>query len=45
VLVEALTFPRSRLTRGAAGEELVRHRYSWHAVAEQVAGVYDALGT
>ena len=45
VLVEALTFPRSRLARGAAGEELVRHRYSWHAVAERVAEVYDALGT
>ncbi len=45
VLVEALAFPRSRLARGAAGEELVRHRYSWHAVAERVAEVYYALGT
>ena len=45
VLVEALTFPRSRLARGAAGEELVRLQYSWPAVAERVAEVYDALGT
>lgn len=45
VLVEALTFPRARSARGAAGRRLVRDRHSWHAVAERVAAVYDAVGT
>ena len=43
VLDEALTFPQSRLARAEAGHALVRDRFSWRAVAQRVAAVYDAV--
>jgi glycosyltransferase involved in cell wall biosynthesis len=43
VLVNALTSPIDRLTRADAAHALVRRSYSWHAVANQVASVYEAV--
>jgi glycosyltransferase involved in cell wall biosynthesis len=44
VLVEAVTFPRERQARAKAGQALVQRGYSWEAVAEKVADVYDQVG-
>jgi glycosyltransferase involved in cell wall biosynthesis len=43
VLVEAVTFPRERQTRAKAAQALVQRGYSWQAVAEKVANVYDQV--
>jgi glycosyltransferase involved in cell wall biosynthesis len=45
VLLKALTCPAGRLARADAAHALVRRGYSWHAVADRVAGVYDAVRT
>jgi glycosyltransferase involved in cell wall biosynthesis len=45
VLVNALTCPADRLARADAAQALVRRSYSWHAIAERVAGVYEAMLT
>lgn len=41
-LVHAVNCPAERLRRGARGAEVARERYSWPALAEDVAAVYDA---
>ena len=42
-LVEALTRPAVRRERATRGEAFVRARYSWAAIAEQVAAVYERV--
>jgi glycosyltransferase involved in cell wall biosynthesis len=41
-LVEAVNDPDERRRRGAAASEDARAKYSWPALAERVAGVYEA---
>jgi glycosyltransferase involved in cell wall biosynthesis len=41
-LVEAVNRPRERARRGARAAEDARARFSWPALAREVAGVYDA---
>jgi glycosyltransferase involved in cell wall biosynthesis len=41
-LVHAVNCPAERRRRGARGSEIARERYSWPALAEDVASVYDA---
>jgi D-inositol-3-phosphate glycosyltransferase len=43
VLITALTCPAERLARGDAAYALARRGYSWQAIADTVAGVYEAL--
>jgi glycosyltransferase involved in cell wall biosynthesis len=43
VLVTALTRPNERRARADAAHALVRRGYSWQAVADKVAGVYEAV--
>jgi D-inositol-3-phosphate glycosyltransferase len=43
VITTALTCPTERLARADAACALVRRRYSWQAVADKVAGVYEAV--
>ena len=43
VLINALTSPAERQARSEAAQALVRRSYSWHAVADQVASVYEAV--
>jgi D-inositol-3-phosphate glycosyltransferase len=43
VLVNALTCPTERLARADAAHALVRPGYSWQAIADKVAGVYEAV--
>jgi D-inositol-3-phosphate glycosyltransferase len=43
VLVTALTCPNERRARADAAHALVRHGYSWQAIADKVAGVYEAV--
>jgi glycosyltransferase involved in cell wall biosynthesis len=43
VLVNALTCPTERLARADAAHALVRRGYSWRAIADNVAGVYEAV--
>jgi glycosyltransferase involved in cell wall biosynthesis len=43
VLVTALAYPDERRTRADAAHALVRRGYSWQAVADKVAGVYEAV--
>jgi glycosyltransferase involved in cell wall biosynthesis len=43
VLVEALTDPQARQTRGAAGMTVARQRFSWRQVAAAVDDVYSAV--
>jgi glycosyltransferase involved in cell wall biosynthesis len=42
-LVHAVNCPAERRRRGLAGAEVARERYSWPALAVEVAGVYDAV--
>jgi glycosyltransferase involved in cell wall biosynthesis len=44
-LVEAMRNEDERVIRGAAGEELVRARYTWPAVAKQLKALYCRLQT
>jgi glycosyltransferase involved in cell wall biosynthesis len=41
-MVEAVNRPVERRRRGARAAEDARERFSWPALAEEVAGVYDA---
>jgi glycosyltransferase involved in cell wall biosynthesis len=41
-LVHAVNCPVERRRRGERGTEVARERYSWPALAEEVAGVYEA---
>jgi glycosyltransferase involved in cell wall biosynthesis len=41
-LVHAVNCPTERRRRGARAAEVARERYSWPALAEEVAAVYDA---
>ena len=41
-LVHAVNCPAERRRRGARGAEVARERYSWPALAGEVAAVYDA---
>jgi glycosyltransferase involved in cell wall biosynthesis len=41
-LVEAVNEPEERRRRGVRAAELAREKYSWPALAAQVAGVYAA---
>jgi glycosyltransferase involved in cell wall biosynthesis len=41
-LVHAVNCPAERRRRGERGAEIARERYSWPALALEVAGVYDA---
>ena len=41
-LVHAVNCPAERTRRGARGAEVAREHYSWPALAEEVAAVYDA---
>ncbi|HET9302426.1 MAG TPA: glycosyltransferase family 4 protein [Propionibacteriaceae bacterium] len=43
VLIAALTCPTERLARADAAQALVRRGYSWQAIADRVAGVYEAV--
>ena len=43
VLVTALTCPNERRARADAAHALVRGGYSWQAVADKVADVYQAV--
>jgi glycosyltransferase involved in cell wall biosynthesis len=43
VLMTALSCPAERLQRADAAQILVQRGYSWQAVADKVAGVYEAL--
>jgi glycosyltransferase involved in cell wall biosynthesis len=43
VLIDALTCPSERQARAVAAHALVRRGYSWHAIADKVAGVYEAV--
>jgi len=43
VLTTALTCPTERLARAEAARALVRRRYSWQAVADKVADVYEEV--
>jgi glycosyltransferase involved in cell wall biosynthesis len=43
VLINALTCPTERLARADAAHALVRPGYSWQAIADKVAGVYEAV--
>jgi D-inositol-3-phosphate glycosyltransferase len=43
VLITALTCPAERFERADAAQAVVRRGYSWQAVAEKVADVYEAL--
>jgi glycosyltransferase involved in cell wall biosynthesis len=43
VLINALTCPTERLARADAAHALVRPGYSWRAIADKVAGVYEAV--
>jgi glycosyltransferase involved in cell wall biosynthesis len=43
VLVTALTCPTARRARADAAHALVRRGYSWQAVADKVAGVYETV--
>jgi D-inositol-3-phosphate glycosyltransferase len=43
VLINALTYPAERLSRAQAARALVQCGYSWHAVADKVADVYEAV--
>jgi glycosyltransferase involved in cell wall biosynthesis len=45
VLITALTCPAERLARAEAAQALVQRGYSWAAVADRVAGVYEAVRT
>jgi D-inositol-3-phosphate glycosyltransferase len=45
VLIRALTCPNERLARAEAARALVVRSYSWQAVANKVAGVYEAVLT
>jgi D-inositol-3-phosphate glycosyltransferase len=45
VLVKALTCPAERRARSEAAQALVRRGYSWHAVADQVAAIYESVRT
>jgi glycosyltransferase involved in cell wall biosynthesis len=40
-LVEVVNDPAERRRRGEAGYRVARERYSWPALAERVARVYD----
>jgi len=42
-LVHAVNCPAERRRRGERGAEVARERYSWPALAREVAGVYDAV--
>jgi glycosyltransferase involved in cell wall biosynthesis len=42
-LVHAVNCPAERRRRGLRAAEVARERYSWPALAEEVAGVYDAV--
>ncbi len=42
-LVHAVNAPAERRRRGARGAEVARERYSWPALAGEVAAVYDAV--
>jgi glycosyltransferase involved in cell wall biosynthesis len=42
-LVHAVNAPAERLRRGERGAEVARERYSWPALAGEVADVYDAV--
>ena len=42
-LVHAVNAPAERRRRGERGAEVARERYSWPALAREVAGVYDAV--
>lgn len=42
-LVEALRNERERTVRGAAGRELVRSRYTWAAIARELAQFYRSI--
>jgi glycosyltransferase involved in cell wall biosynthesis len=42
-LVHAVNCPAERARRGARGAEIARERYSWPALAVEVAGVYDSV--
>jgi glycosyltransferase involved in cell wall biosynthesis len=43
VLIDALTCPSERQARAVAAHALVRRGYSWYAIADKVAGVYEAV--
>jgi glycosyltransferase involved in cell wall biosynthesis len=43
VLVNALTFPTERLARADAAYAMVRRGYSWDAIADKVASVYEEV--
>ena len=43
VLINALTSPTDRLARADAARALVCRSYSWHAVGDRVADVYEAV--
>jgi D-inositol-3-phosphate glycosyltransferase len=43
VLITALMCPTERLVRADAAQALVRRGYSWQAVADRVAGVYEEV--
>jgi glycosyltransferase involved in cell wall biosynthesis len=42
-LTDTLRDADERARRGAAGRELVRHRFTWDAVADQLAALYSAI--
>jgi glycosyltransferase involved in cell wall biosynthesis len=42
-LVHAVNCPAERLRRGGRASEVARERYSWPALAQEVASVYDAV--
>ena len=42
-LVHAVNAPAERRRRGARGADVARERYSWPALAGEVAGVYDSV--
>jgi glycosyltransferase involved in cell wall biosynthesis len=44
-LVHAVNCPAERRRRGARGAEVARERYSWPALAQEVAGVYEAVSS
>jgi glycosyltransferase involved in cell wall biosynthesis len=43
ILLAALTVPGARSTRAAAGLAFARSRFSWQAIAQQVATTYEAV--
>jgi glycosyltransferase involved in cell wall biosynthesis len=43
VLVDALTCPTERQARAESARAMVRRGYSWHAIADKVAAVYETV--